>query len=299
MSWLVHLVRRRAVWLECLADRRALEQQRSHERAAPTMHDAHRVPVRNGQHSGLPVCCRQAPRRSARRQVRRAAEGPALPNRERERRAPAREASGSTDGFGGAAGRTKKNKGTIRTAETKKGSDMTKVSPLSRPSAYVPDAAGTPYTLDVGAYRFSPDMHLPGDLILGDLELPTECYEPACPPAYDEFVKPFQFNYTAPLRRIVDNDTRLPAGYATAIMAMVDKMRALPNVQVFTAAPVADACGMAGGTLAFRYAAMPSLATLHPLGGPNEEDEREQRVARRREEQRQQEGRREISATGD
>jgi hypothetical protein len=104
----------------------------------------------------------------------------------------------------------------------------------------VPDAAGTPYTLDVGAYRFSPDMHLPGDLILGDLELPTECYEPACPPAYDEFVKPFQFNYTAPLRRIVDNDTRLPAGYATAIMAMVDKMRALPNVQVFTAAPVAD-----------------------------------------------------------
>ena len=36
---------------------------------------------------------------------------------------------------------------------------------------------GTEFTLDVGAYRFSPDMHLPGDLILGELELPTECYE--------------------------------------------------------------------------------------------------------------------------
>ena len=32
--------------------------------------------------------------------------------------------------------------------------------------------------LDVGAYRFSPDMHLPGDLILNHLKLPTACHSP-------------------------------------------------------------------------------------------------------------------------
>ena len=35
----------------------------------------------------------------------------------------------------------------------------------------------TPFVLDVGAYRFSPDMHLPGDLIMKELQLPTECYQ--------------------------------------------------------------------------------------------------------------------------
>ena len=78
------------------------------------------------------------------------------------------------------------------------------------------------FTLDVGAYRFSPDMHLPGDLILHHLALPTECYEPSCSPAYEDWL--FQFNYTAPLRRVVDATTRLPAGYVTAIDAMVDEM---------------------------------------------------------------------------
>lgn len=52
--------------------------------------------------------------------------------------------------------------------------------------------------------RFSPDMHLPGDVILKLLRLETECYEPGCPPAHEEFPKPFLFNYTAPLSRIVD-----------------------------------------------------------------------------------------------
>ena len=32
-----------------------------------------------------------------------------------------------------------------------------------------PSVLGNEFTLDVGAYRFSPDMHLPGDVILHDL----------------------------------------------------------------------------------------------------------------------------------
>ena len=53
-------------------------------------------------------------------------------------------------------------------------------------------------------FRFSPDMHLPGDIIIKLLNLETECYEPHCPPAHEEFPKPFMFNYTAPLSRVVD-----------------------------------------------------------------------------------------------
>ena len=74
----------------------------------------------------------------------------------------------------------------------------------------------TEFTLDVGAYRFSPDMHLPGDLILHHLQLPTECYEPSCPPAYADFAAPFPFNYTAPLRR-VDGHGRLRRAQARSL----------------------------------------------------------------------------------
>ena len=49
-----------------------------------------------------------------------------------------------------------------------------------RPSAQIGEGR---LTLDVGAYRFSPDMHLPGDLILKKLQLHTRCYEPGCPSA--------------------------------------------------------------------------------------------------------------------
>eukprot|EP00951_Prasinocladus_malaysianus_P006106 scaffold43257_cov40-Prasinocladus_malaysianus.AAC.1 len=51
--------------------------------------------------------------------------------------------------------------------------------------------------------RFSPDMHLPGDVILNVLGLPVECYEPDCPPASKDFPPPFHFNYSAPLMRII------------------------------------------------------------------------------------------------
>jgi len=83
------------------------------------------------------------------------------------------------------------------------------------------------WVIDVGAYRFTPDMHLPGDLILHDLKLPTACYEPDCEPANKDFPPGFMFNYSAPLRRIVDpNNHNLPAGYETALKAMVEKMQA-------------------------------------------------------------------------
>ena len=81
------------------------------------------------------------------------------------------------------------------------------------------------FTLDVGAYRFSPDMHLPGDVIKL-LGFKTACYEPNCPPASQDFPKPFHFNYTAPLRRIVDADD-MPAGYVTAIRGMLDEILAM------------------------------------------------------------------------
>lgn len=83
---------------------------------------------------------------------------------------------------------------------------------------------GTPFTLDLGAYRFSPDMHLPGDLILNELALPTRCYEPTCASAKKDMPPPFIFNYSAPLRRVVDAQSGLPSGYVTPIAKMVKKM---------------------------------------------------------------------------
>lgn len=78
---------------------------------------------------------------------------------------------------------------------------------------------GKDFVQDIGAYRFSPDMHLPGDLIMHDLELDTECYAQDCPnPSMGEF----RFDYNAPLRRIIDPDTKLPAGYVTPLWKMIE-----------------------------------------------------------------------------
>jgi hypothetical protein len=82
------------------------------------------------------------------------------------------------------------------------------------------------FTLDLGAYRFTPDMHLPGDIILKELALPTACYEPSCEPADKEFPPPFYFNYSAPLRRIVDGEG-MPAGYVEAVDGMVKRIEQL------------------------------------------------------------------------
>ncbi|KAL7555414.1 hypothetical protein ACA910_017423 [Epithemia clementina (nom. ined.)] len=104
-----------------------------------------------------------------------------------------------------------------------------------------------PFVLDVGAYRFTPDMHLIGDLISHQLQLPTACYEPHCPtPTWDEFqtllhghivrrrhrqrrhraLHPSR-NYTAPFRRMVDPDTGLSTGFDTALQKMVETCQQL------------------------------------------------------------------------
>eukprot|EP00529_Nitzschia_sp_RCC80_P016821 CAMPEP_0113504326 /NCGR_PEP_ID=MMETSP0014_2-20120614/34654_1 /TAXON_ID=2857 /ORGANISM="Nitzschia sp." /LENGTH=645 /DNA_ID=CAMNT_0000399425 /DNA_START=43 /DNA_END=1980 /DNA_ORIENTATION=+ /assembly_acc=CAM_ASM_000159 len=79
------------------------------------------------------------------------------------------------------------------------------------------------FVQDIGAYRFSPDMHLVGDLILHQLKLDTECYQADCPSAQEDFPEPFMFNFSAPLRRIVSSDTRLPSGYSTALTTMISQ----------------------------------------------------------------------------
>lgn len=94
------------------------------------------------------------------------------------------------------------------------------------------DASGEKFVLDVGAYRFSPDMHLPGDLILRHLKLPTQCYEPRCLPANVDFPSKFMFNYTAPLRRIVDPTTGRTGGYVTAINVLIGRLKTM-GVRVF------------------------------------------------------------------
>ncbi|KAL7568298.1 hypothetical protein ACA910_022634 [Epithemia clementina (nom. ined.)] len=95
------------------------------------------------------------------------------------------------------------------------------------------------FVVDVGAYRFSPDMHLVGDLILHHLQLPTECYETHCPNPQDDFPAPFLFNCSAPLRRIIVDSTATtkksaarPAGYATALHRMIETCRDL-NARIF------------------------------------------------------------------
>ena len=74
-----------------------------------------------------------------------------------------------------------------------------------------PSTLNNEFTVDIGAYRFSPDMHLPGDLILHDLKLPVACYEPSCPDAAKDFPPPFMFNYSAPLRRHSQAHPTLPS----------------------------------------------------------------------------------------
>ena len=102
-----------------------------------------------------------------------------------------------------------------------------------------PSVLNNEFTVDIGAYRFSPDMHLPGDLILHDLKLPVACYEPSCPDAAKDFPPPFMFNYSAPLVRIVDPTTKLPAGYVSALHAMLSRLEPL-GVRVFLNATVVD-----------------------------------------------------------
>jgi hypothetical protein len=117
------------------------------------------------------------------------------------------------------------------------------------------------YTMDLGAYRFSPDMHLPGDIV-AHLGIPTECYEPDCEPANQDMPKPFMFNYTAPLRRVVYKGTKMPGGYVTIMLHMVAEMEQLGAV-VKTAASVVDLeVSESGSVLVFEHGERVSAGTV-------------------------------------
>jgi hypothetical protein len=97
---------------------------------------------------------------------------------------------------------------------------------------------GEHFTLDLGAYRFTPDMHLPGDIILKVLGLKTACYEPSCPDPSKGFPPPFHFNYTAAFRRIVDEEG-MTKGFMTAIDELIERIVA-GGGQIFRNSRIAD-----------------------------------------------------------
>jgi hypothetical protein len=119
------------------------------------------------------------------------------------------------------------------------------------------------FTLDVGAYRFSPDMHLPGDLIMDVLNLTTACYEPDCPPAYKDFPPPFMFNYTQSLRRIVDAEG-MPAGYVNAILGLLDQVKATGG-QLFLGTPLTDLKPLPEGGAQLIFGKKGSVLASHVL----------------------------------
>ncbi|KOO24769.1 pantetheinase [Chrysochromulina tobinii] len=118
--------------------------------------------------------------------------------------------------------------------------------------------------VDVGAYRFSKQQHLPSDLILERLELPTACYEPDCKPDAE-------FNQT--LFKIVDTKGR-NAGYVTPIRTMLAQLEAagarvffghrLTGVYANGAAPTTRGGGSSG---ALTSAVSGSSSSLHFAGG--------------------------------
>lgn len=126
-------------------------------------------------------------------------------------------------------------------------------------------ASGEWFTLDVGAYRFSPDMHLPGDVI-NLLGFKTACYEPSCPPASKEFPPPFTFKYTAPLRRIVDEEG-MPTGYVTAIRGMVDRILASGG-QLFIDANLTDLQALHSGEVRLKFGSQSVLTKMVLLNLP-------------------------------
>lgn len=85
------------------------------------------------------------------------------------------------------------------------------------------------YSIDVGAYRFAGDMHLPADLIMHALGLPTACYDPTCVDA-DMHDGEVPWPYKEPLRKIVNFAGR-HVGYGEAIKVMLDQM-VVAGVQV-------------------------------------------------------------------
>ena len=116
--------------------------------------------------------------------------------------------------------------------------------------------------IDVGAYRFGKQQHLPGDLITNRLKLPLVCYEPDCKPDPE-------FNET--LYRVVDENGR-NAGYFTPIQHMLDELTAagariyynhrLTGVYAATEAPGKASMHFAGGQALLAGAVLLNLPRL-------------------------------------
>ena len=72
--------------------------------------------------------------------------------------------------------------------------------------------------IDVGAYRFAFEQHLPADLIRGPLNIPTACYIPSCKR------EPLDGNLT--LHKLMNTSSNSSAGYGTALDVMLHALRA-------------------------------------------------------------------------
>jgi len=87
-------------------------------------------------------------------------------------------------------------------------------------SVHVPVDGDQSLVVDVGAYRFAKEMHLPGDLIR-HLNLSCQCYKPSC--GEEEGMV---------LYRIVDARNN-SAGYNTAMRTMIDQLSAAGSRLLF------------------------------------------------------------------
>mmetsp|Transcript_86494 Transcript_86494/g.253157 ORF Transcript_86494/g.253157 Transcript_86494/m.253157 type:complete len:521 (-) Transcript_86494:147-1709(-) len=91
-----------------------------------------------------------------------------------------------------------------------------------RPGGRTYDTHVSDYLVDVGAYRFAGDMHLPADLIETALKLPSVCYDPTC--TDDDVRGEVVWPYNEPLRKVVDFAGR-NAGYGAPLELMLGQLR--------------------------------------------------------------------------
>mmetsp|Transcript_79715 Transcript_79715/g.141123 ORF Transcript_79715/g.141123 Transcript_79715/m.141123 type:complete len:487 (+) Transcript_79715:62-1522(+) len=70
--------------------------------------------------------------------------------------------------------------------------------------------------LDIGAYRFAFQQHLPADLLRGPLNMSTGCYIPSC--------KPDPLDDNLVLHRLVDPTSRVSIGYGSALGVMMQQL---------------------------------------------------------------------------
>lgn len=73
--------------------------------------------------------------------------------------------------------------------------------------------------IDIGAYRFAFEQHLPADLLRGPLNMSTGCYIPSC--------KPEPLDDDLVLHRLVDSESGVSIGYGSALVLMMKQLSAM------------------------------------------------------------------------